>query len=85
MTLAGGPFVSFLLTGLFCICRFGFFRSVPQEDALREILFPASHFLLFFNGFQFFFTLFPMRYRIVCRGFESDGLQMIHILKSECR
>jgi hypothetical protein len=22
-----------------------------------------------------------MRYRVVCRGFESDGLQIVHVLK----
>ena len=38
-------------------------------------------FLLYFNFFQFLFTAIPMRYRVICRGFESDGLQIIHILK----
>ena len=27
------------------------------------------------------FTIIPIRYRVVCRGFESDGLQIVHVLK----
>ena len=37
--------------------------------------------ILFFNFFHFLFTALPIRYRIVCRGFESDGLQIVHVLK----
>ena len=79
--LAGGPLVSLLLTVLYCVCRFCFFRSLPQGNATYEILYPVSSFLLFFNFFQFFFTVIPVRYRVVCRGLESDGLQIVHALK----
>lgn len=85
MMLAGGPFASLLLTALFCICRFCLFGSASQGNALYEILLPVSNFLLCFNFFQFLFTLIPVRYRIVCRGLESDGLQMVHVLKSKKR
>ena len=30
---------------------------------------------------KFIFTVIPIRYRIICRGLESDGLQIIHMLK----
>ena len=79
--LAGGPFVSLLLTVLYWIICFCIFRFIQPESSLYEILFPTSKFLLFFNFFQFLFTIIPIRYRIVCRGFESDGLQIVHVLK----
>ena len=78
---AGGPFVSLLQAVLYwgiCFCVFTF---VQPESSLREILLPASRFLVFFNFFQFLSTAIPIRYRIVCRGHESDGLQIIHALK----
>ncbi len=82
--LAGGPLFSLLLTALFfSICRFSFFGLIDPESALYDVLFPVSGFLFYFNLFQFFFTAVPMRYRIVCGGLESDGFQMIHILKHE--
>ena len=79
--LAGGPCVSLLLTVLFGILRFCIFRLMQPEGSLYEILLPVSRFLLQFNFFQFFFTAIPIRYRVVCRGFESDGLQIVHVLK----
>ena len=79
--LAGGPLVSLLLTVLYWICCFCLFRFLPQGNTLYEILFPVSRFLLFFNLFQFFFTVIPVRYKVFCRGLESDGLQIVHILK----
>ena len=81
MMLAGGPVVSLLQAVLYwavCFCVFSF---VQPESRLFEILFPASKFLVFFNFFQFLFTVIPIRYRVVCRGFESDGLQIVHVLK----
>lgn len=78
---AGGPFVSLLLTILFGIICFCIFRFIQPESSLCEILLPVSRFLLYFNFFQFLFTVIPIRYRIICRGFESDGLQIIHVLK----
>ena len=81
MMLAGGPVVSLLLTVLFGVVRFCIFRFVQPESSLYEILFPTSSFLLYFNFFQFLFTAVPIRYRVVCRGSESDGLQIVHVLK----
>ena len=78
---AGGPFVSLLLTILFGIICFCIFRFIQPESSLCEILLPVSRFLLYFNFFQFLFTVIPIRYRIICRGFESDGLQIVHVLK----
>ena len=52
-------------------------------DRLNEILLSVSAFLLYFNFFQFLFTVIPMRYRVICRGFESDGLQIVHALKQK--
>ena len=83
MILSGGPLGSLLLTVLFGVLRLCFFGTDQTGSALYDILFPVSNFLLLFNFFQFLFTAIPMRYRIVCRGQESDGLQMIHVLKHE--
>ena len=79
--IAGGPFVSLLLTALFGIIRFCLLRFIQPENSLHEIMLSVSSFLLYFNFFQFLFTIIPIRYRIVCRGFESDGLQIVQILK----
>ncbi len=82
--LAGGPLFSLLLSGLFFgICRFSFLGFIEPGTELYEVLFPVSSFLFYFNLFQLFFTAVPMRYRVVCRGLESDGLQIIHALKHE--
>ncbi len=83
MMLTGGPLISLLLTVLFGILRFCFFGPNQPESALYEILFPVFNFLLLFNFFQLFFTAIPMRHRVVCRGHESDGLQIVHVLKHE--
>ena len=79
--LAGGPFVSLLQTFLYWITYFCILGGIQPANSLSEILLPVSSFLLYFNFFQFLFTAIPIRYRIVCRGFDSDGLQIIHILK----
>ena len=82
--LAGGPLFSLLLTALFfCLCRFSFFGMIHPGNELYDVLYSVSSFLFYFNLFQFFFTAVPMRYRIVCRGLESDGLQIIQTLKHE--
>ena len=78
---AGGPFLSLLQAVLYGIIYFCIPEFVQPGSSLFEILLPASAFLLYFNFFQFLFTVIPIRYRIVCRGFESDGLQIIHVLK----
>ena len=81
LMLAGGPAVSLLQAVLYGVIRFCIFRFIPAESSLSGILLPVSAFLLYFNFFQFLFTVIPVRHRIVCRGFESDGLQIVHILK----
>ena len=83
VTLAGGPLVSLLLTALFCTGCFCLARFMNMESVLYEVLFPVSRFLMFYNFFLFLFTAVPMRYRVICRGFESDGLQIVHVLKHE--
>ena len=85
MMLAGGPVVSLLQAVLYWAVCFCIFSFVQPESGLFEILFPASKFLAFFNFFQFLFTVIPIRYRVVCRGFESDGLQIVHVLKNKKR
>ena len=87
MTLAGGPLVSLLLAALFCACHFCLAGYMDPESALYEVLSPVPRFLMFFNFFQFLFTAVPIRYRVVCRGLESDGLQIVHVLRNEkaCR
>lgn len=78
---AGGPFVSLLQAVLYWVVYFCVLRGIQPGSSLSGILLPASSFLLYFNFFQFLFTIIPMRYRVVCRGFESDGLQIVHALK----
>lgn len=79
--LAGGPFVSLLQAVLYWAICFCVFRFVQPESSLCEILLPTSKFLAFYNFFLFLHTVIPIRYRVVCRGFESDGLQIVHVLK----
>ncbi len=81
LTFAGGPFLSLLQAFLYGIIRFCILEFAQLGSGLYEILLPVSTFVLYFNFFQFLFTVIPMRYRVVCRGFESDGLQIVHILK----
>ena len=83
LTLAGGPIMSMLLTALFYACYFCFSRFMDPESTLCTVLSPAFRFLMFFNFFQFLFTAIPMHYRIICRGLESDGLQIVHVLKNK--
>ena len=85
MMLAGGPVVSLLQAVLYWAVCFYIFSFVQPESSLWEILFPTSKFLVFYNFFQFLFTVIPIRYRVVCRGFESDGLQIVHVLKNKKR
>ena len=85
MMLAGGPVVSLLQAVLYWAVCFYIFSFVQPESSLWEILFPTSKFLVFYNFFQFLFTVIPIRYRVVCRGFESDGLQIVHVLKNNKR
>ena len=82
LMLSGGPFFSLLLTVLFGVIRFCLFGYIQPESSFYGIFIPVSNFMLFFNFFQFLFTAIPVRDRVVCRGLESDGLQVLHILKS---
>ena len=81
LMLAGGPVVSLLQAVLYGILCFCIIRFLQPESSLYEILFPVSSFLLYFNFFQFLFTVIPIRYRVICKGHESDGLQILHVLK----
>ena len=81
ITLAGGPFASLLQAVLYGVVRFCILEFAQSESSLHEILLSVSTFLLYFNFFQFLFTIIPMRYRIVCRGLKSDGMQIVHLLK----
>ena len=85
ITLAGGPSVSLLQAILYGIIRFCILEYVRPESSFHGSLLYVSTFLLYFNFFQFFFTIIPIRYRVICRGFESDGLQIIHVLKHKKR
>lgn len=79
--LAGGPFLSLLLAVLYGIIHSCIPKLVQPGNGLYEILLQVSAFLLYFNLFQFLFTAIPVRYRVVCKGLESDGLQIAHALK----
>lgn len=81
ITLAGGPFLSSLQAGLYGLIHFCIQYFVQPGSNLYEILLPVSAFLLYFNSFQFLFTVIPVRYRVICKGHESDGLQIVHVLK----
>lgn len=78
---AGGPLVSLLQAVLYGLVRFLVFGNIQPESGIREILFYVTNFVLLYNLFQFLFTIIPVRYRIICRGHDSDGLQIIHALR----
>ena len=79
--LAGGPCVSLLQAILYGIIHFCILEFAKPGSSLYEILLPVSAFLLYFNFFQFLFTIIPIRCRIICKGLESGGLQIVHKLK----
>lgn len=80
---AGGPLVSLLQAVLYGVLYFCVPGFVQPGSVLNEILLSVSAFLLYFNFFQFLFTVIPMRYRVICRGYDSDGLQIVHALKQK--
>ena len=80
--LAGGPFLSLLQAVLYWIVYFCISENIQPGSSVSEILLPVSTFLLYFNFFQFLCTAIPMRYRVICKGFESEGLQIVHALKN---
>ena len=82
MMSAGGPLVSLLLAVLFgsivfCIVRFG-----QPESSLYEIMLEIITFVMYYSFFQFLFTIIPMRYRVICRGFYSDGMEILRALRN---
>ena len=81
LMLAGGPFLSLLQAGLYGLIHFCIPEFIQPGSGLYEILRPVSAFLYYFNFFQFLFTVIPVRYRVICKGHESDGLQIVHVLK----
>ena len=83
ITLAVGPFVSLIQAVLYGIIRFCIPEFVQPGSGFYDILLSVSAFLMYFNFFQFLFTAIPIRYRIICKGHESDGLQIIHVLKDK--
>jgi amino acid permease len=83
ITLAGGPCISLMQAILYGVIRFCILEFVQPGNGLYETILSVSAFLLYFNFFQFLFTVIPIRYRIICKGHESDGLQIIHVLKNK--
>ena len=78
--LAGGPTASLLLTLLFGALRFFVFTSAGAENSLLDLR-ELSSFVFLWNLFQFLFTAIPMRYRVVCPGLDSDGRQILTLLR----
>ena len=79
--LAGGPLVTLLLAAVFYVFSDSLAWIMNSESVLYEILFPVFLFLIFYNFFLFLFSAVPMRYKVVCKGLESDGLQIVRVLK----
>ena len=83
ITLAGGPCISLMQAILYGVIHFCTLKFVQSGSTLYEILLSISAFLLYFNFFQFLFTVIPIRYRIICKGLESDGLQIFHVMREK--
>lgn len=83
LMLACGPSVSFLLAVLFGVLRFAVFTPDPSKGILYGMLVYLCAFMLIFNLFQFLFTAIPLRYRVVCRGLVSDGMQIVHVMRQK--
>ncbi|MBR5676636.1 MAG: PASTA domain-containing protein [Paludibacteraceae bacterium] len=79
--LAGGPLVTLLLAAMFYVFSDSLAWIMNSESVLYGILFPVCLFLMFYNLFLFLFSAVPMRYKVVCKGLESDGLQIVRALK----
>jgi len=81
MTLSGGPIVSFLLVVGFLVLKFGgisFHTGVFASGAIESFITVA----LFINSFILFLAVIPIYYfHGEIKGLESDGLQIINILK----
>ena len=71
---------SLLLTLLFGALRFFVFTSAGAENSLLDLR-ELSSFVFLWNLFQFLFTAIPMRYRVVCPGLDSDGRQILTLLR----
>ena len=83
ITLVGGFCVSLMQAILYGILHFCIPGFVQPGSGLYETMLSVSAFLLYFNFFQFLFTVIPIRYRVICKGHESDGLQIIHVLRGK--
>lgn len=82
LTLAGGPVASLLLTVVFFVLSALLRRTENADPGSTQALSSVLAFLFYANLFQFFFTAVPIRYRLICRGLPSDGLQILRVLKS---
>ena len=83
ITLAGGPCVSLMQGILYGIIHFCIPEFVQSGSGLHEILLSVSALLFYFNFGQFLFTVIPIRYKIICKGLKSDGLQIIHAIRGK--
>ena len=83
LMLAGGPLLSLTLAVLFGVLRFSLFMPDPSRGMMYGMLVYMSAFLLVFNLLQFLVTVIPIRYRVICSGMVSDGMQFIHVLKQK--
>ena len=81
--LADGPLLSLTLAVLFGVLRFSLFMPDPSRGMMYGMLVYMSAFLLVFNLLQFLVTVIPIRYRVICSGMVSDGMQFIHVLKQK--
>lgn len=82
LMLAGGPAVSLLLAVLFFVLSALLRRAGGADSETAQAVNSALAFLFYANLFQFLYTALPIRYRVVCRGLPSDGLQILRLLKS---
>ena len=81
LMLAGGPAASLLLAVVFFVPSVFLRRTENVDPGTAQAVSSALAFLFYANLFQFFFTVIPIRYRLVCRGLPSDGLQLLRMLK----
>ncbi len=77
VALAGGPLMSLLLTLLF-----GWLTNITSQSELHQLFFGS----MVFNLCQFISTTIPVKYPRWMGGYsghQSDGLQLLRIMKSE--
>ena len=84
-TLSGGPAVSLLLVLGLSVLKFGgtSFQSAILAEGAGEFFLNAAFYL---NLFLFLFSVLPIHYfHGEIKGMETDGLQIIHLLKKDER